>query len=159
MCPPCSGFGGVPLGMVALDQLWDSGRVEVVDQKRSWFDVLAVSQRVAVVAVSVVGLVGGTALLLLNPPQDPVAFSLILVYVVSAVGVLGSIPWVRVRLGSGVQLWLGLGLTFRSSAGELETPALRIAGLIVGIGLLAHVLVLAVNRDRRLRQGRPGVAA
>ncbi|SDK73497.1 hypothetical protein SAMN05421874_110214 [Nonomuraea maritima] len=146
----CSASGGV---------LWDSGRVEAVDQKRSWFDVLTVVQRVAVVAVSVVGLVGGTALLLMNPPQDLAAFLLILVYAVSAVGVLGSVPWVRVRLGSGAQLWLGLALTFKSLSGELTTPAFQVGGLIVGVGLLVHLLVLAVIRDRSLRQGRPGVAA
>ncbi|MBB5775727.1 hypothetical protein [Nonomuraea jabiensis] len=128
--------------------------MEPVDQKRSWFDALTVPQRVIVVAVSAVGLVGGMALLLMNPPHDLAAFFLILAYVISAVAVVHSIPWGRARLGGGAQLWLGFALAFKSLSGELTTPAFRIAGLILGVGLVTHLLVLAVIRDRRLRQGR-----
>ncbi|MER5997994.1 hypothetical protein [Nonomuraea angiospora] len=128
--------------------------MEPVDQKRSWFDALTVPQRVIVVAVSAVGLVGGMALLLMNPPHDLAAFFLIFAFVISAAAVLRSIPWVRARLGGGSQLWLGFALTFKSLSGELTTPAFQVAGLILGIGLLTHLLVLAVIRDRRLRQGR-----
>lgn len=145
--------------MVAYGHLWDSESVEPVDQKRSWFDALTVPQRVVVGAVSAVGLVGGMALLLLDPPQDMAAFLLILAYVISAAAVLQSIPWVRARFGRGSQLWLGFALTFKSLSGELTTPAFQVAGLIVGVGLLTHLLVLAVIRDRRLRQGDQRITA
>ncbi|MBE1588691.1 hypothetical protein ACFPOI_54830 [Nonomuraea angiospora] len=123
--------------------------MEPVDQKRSWFDALTVPQRVVVGAVSAVGLVGGMALLLMDPPQDMAAFLLILAYVISAAAVLQSIPWGRARLGRGYRLWLGFALTFKSLSGELTTPAFQVAGLIV----------LAVIRDRRLRQGDQRITA
>ncbi|YCK33587.1 hypothetical protein ACNF49_05680 [Actinomadura sp. ATCC 39365] len=133
--------------------------MEPVDQKRSWFDALTMPQRVIVAATSAVGLVGGTALLLTDPPSNLAASFLIFAYAISAVAVLQSIPWVRARVGSGTQLCLGFALTFKSLSGELATPAFQVGGLIVGIGLLADLLVRAVIRDRRLRQGRRRTAA
>ncbi|WP_346113359.1 hypothetical protein [Nonomuraea maheshkhaliensis] len=94
------------------------------------------------------------ALLLMNPPHDLAAFFLIAAFVISAVAVLHSIPWARARLGGGSQLWLGVALTFKSLSGELTTAAFQVAGLIVGIGLLTHLLALAVIRDRRLALGQ-----
>ncbi|WP_030919592.1 hypothetical protein [Streptosporangium amethystogenes] len=118
-----------------------------VDPK-SWFDHLSLPQRIIAIIASLIGLIGGVTLLLVEPPTWPAVF-LIFVFVLFSAAILHNIPRIRAWVGSGYQLGVGFFLVFKSVSGEFETTFFRVAGLIVGVPLLVHLVIRGVIMEWR----------
>ncbi|OUC95138.1 hypothetical protein CA984_19905 [Streptosporangium minutum] len=92
-------------------------------------------------------------LLLVEPPAWPAVF-LILAFVLFSAAILYNIPRIRAWVGSGYQLYAGFFLVFKSVSGEFETTFFRVAGLIVGVSLLVHLVIRGVIMQRRRNSHR-----
>lgn len=85
--------------------------------------------------------------------MDPAPFFLILAYVLLSLMILGGIPRVHLWFdGRGFLLYLGVFAVLKGASGELETPAIRVSVLVVGVLLLTYLIVRAVRIERGKRQ-------
>ncbi|WP_433436115.1 hypothetical protein [Nonomuraea sp. CA-141351] len=123
--------------------------MESTDRK-SWFASLSVRQRVFVIAVPLLGLVGGVVVLMAEP-EAPVGFAVM----IFALVLLGKwVPRLRAWIGTGFQLYMGIGGVFMGLSGQLETLVARALSLIVGVSLLIHLLVRGFLLERGIRKTR-----
>jgi hypothetical protein len=109
-------------------------------------------QRFVTIAVSLIGLVGGMALIFLDPPTTWPTFFLILAFAVFSLAILRNIPRIRAWVGGGHQLFAGIFLVFKSASGELETTFFRVTALLVGAALLVHLIVRGTISEWRRRR-------
>ena len=123
--------------------------MESADRK-SWFASLSARQRVFVIAVPLVGLVGGVVVLIAEP-EAPLGFGIMII----TLALLGT--WVqrlRAWIGSGFQLSMGIGGVSMGVSGQLETLTVRALSLILGVSLLIHLLIHGLLLERATRKTR-----
>ncbi|MFF4415653.1 hypothetical protein ACFYY8_24240 [Streptosporangium sp. NPDC001559] len=123
------------------------------DRPSSWFNALSKSQKVTAIIMSLIGSIGGAACLWLGPPMDSVPGYLIFAYVILSLMILNGIPRVHLWFdGRGFVLYLGAFFVLKGASRDLETPAIRVGVLVVGVLLLAYLIVRAVGIERKRRQ-------
>ncbi|MFD0883347.1 hypothetical protein ACFQ08_02075 [Streptosporangium algeriense] len=119
----------------------------------SWFNALSKSQQVTAIVMSLIGSIGGAVCLWFGPLMDPVPVFLILAYVFLSLMILNGIPRVRLWFdGRGLVLYLGVFFVLKGASKDLETPAVRVGVLAVGILLLTYLIVRVVRIERKKRQ-------
>ncbi|MFI7536736.1 hypothetical protein [Streptosporangium sp. NPDC049376] len=127
--------------------------VNSADRPSSWFNALSKPQKVTAITMSLIGSIGGAAYLWLGPPTDLAPGFLIFAYVILSLMILNGIPRVHLWFdGRGFVLYLGVFFVLKGASRDLETPAVRVGVLVVGVLLLTYLIVRAVRVERRKRQ-------